>query len=677
MSSSESLSDSFISNFNLDSQRSSSYSPVLTAKEVQNNNKFPSRPERSTSASLPLPVPSIALAEDTTQSSASPTSTNARQDRELHQSKTSSFRSLLTTYPRTFDLALKEAKAVVLCLLPLGVKFQDYIDEGFDEKVMKGIFDELHLNVTQTPRADGPSATTLAGTKENSEEKSQEKPQEKPQVTEPLIDSASSTPEAAAKPEARNERIARLLAAHSKKAATTVKVPKPPAEEPKPSQSSQESSLPTASTKSKGGSDMTLLIQQKMAALKKQKSSQATPSPGPQDAAIAAAPPFEAGMAGGSLGTKAPPTAPASDTQGAHSPSGQAASLGETAAPVNREEDSQRPQVQPGQSRTSPSSPIPGLLPLKTDTPAPNGKKRPVASDFDDYSTTAGPSKRPYHLETQDSTFVIDVSECSDDEDMAMDTDDDTPPGDGPSTQFRHATGGKGLSLGDFPPLTNTKRGHDSGSSTPNVSKNGQKQKTELEVKEESIQRMKEKIAMYEAQAKQKASNKSSSGSQTPRQAAGTPAPDPKDGERDVLPSGSTPTLGSSNPPGSSPGQSTSGALPVLKRFNSSNVARLRNKARAERRGRIVSLDLPRLSQALMEKQERLKNIREEEARLQAEIDSKMAEQNALTEELSQLESEPLEGAVQQDGADSSNTTGMIPKLLPLHCPFSSLRILP
>ncbi len=573
---------------------------------------------------------------------------------------------------RTFEQARKEAKAAVLCLLQLGIKFQDYIDEGFDENVMKGIFAELGLNVTQTSRpGDDPGATTLASIKENPQEKSlkklqetlQGKLQEKLQVAEPLSDTPSSSAEAAAKPEARNERIARLLAAHSKKAATTVTAPKPPPEEPKPNQSSQESLLPTASTKSKGASDMNLLLHQKMAALRKQKSSQATPSPTPQDAAIAAAPPSRAGMAGGSLGAKAPLTAPASasDTQGSHSPSGQAPSQAKTAVPENREEDPQQQQVQPDQSRPSPSSPIPGVVPLGTQNPAPNGRKRPVASDFDDYSTTVGPPKRPYHLETQDTTFVIDVSDGSDDEDMAMDTDDDTPPGDGPSAQFRHAAGGKGLSLGDFPPLTNTKRSHDSGSSTPNVSKNGQKQMTELERKEESIQQMKQKIAMFEAQAKQKAINKSSSGSQTPKQAAGTPTPDPKDGERDVLRSGSAPTLGSSNARDSSPGQPTSGAgaLPVLKRVNSSNVARLRNKARAERRGRIVSLDLPRLSRALMEKQERLKNLREEETRLQAEIDSKMAEQNALTEELSQLESEPLEGAVQHDGADLSITTSM------------------
>jgi hypothetical protein len=185
---------------------------------------------------------------------------------------------------KSLQEAKKEAQKAILRLWPLGVKYQNYIDEGFDENLIKGLFRDLHLDmpkptedssttqpkVTQ-PRQDGESGTTKTD---------QASKVQSPQPTSAAKD-VSAMSDQLRKGEERKDRIARLLAA---KAAKTPAAPKPPSPATaqanvaaKPTQSVPETepqgaaSAPstTAPPKTKAWGEKERLIQQKIAALQK------------------------------------------------------------------------------------------------------------------------------------------------------------------------------------------------------------------------------------------------------------------------------------------------------------------------------------------------------------------------------------------------------------------------
>ena len=478
--------------------------------------------------------------------------------------------------------AKKEAQKAILRLWPLGVKYQNYIEEGFDQKVVKALFGDLNLDMPKTP-TDSPSSQPKDSHSPGSGQpvEAQQKP------------AAAASPDSSAMPgkskgEERKDRIARLLAlkaakgpvvAATKPAATQ---PKADSQPPEPATQAQNAApAPPTGPKTKQWGEKERILQEKIAALQAKAQKAAS------------------GKATTNIGQSNMPGVPAQ----AHQP--------------------------------QPSPFIPGLSLSPAPQPSTtNQRKRPVASDFVDYQSSPGPLKRPYGQIRQDTSLIIDVSDASDDEEMDMDLG--SPDEDASFFSSRAPQLSRGPSIRDFPPLTDNVLPRSFSTPLPSQTPpagpgSGKKRDNELTLKEKEIQEMRRKIALAEAKRKAK---QSSVGSQTPVQADRTP--ELKNTELTRLPRREREAESSST-------TSDSASLNFPK-------SRLDPLQKAERRGRIVSLDLPRVDTSLEEKLSRLEQLRNEEARLKAEIDKELSEKRLLTKELEQLETPSTE---------TSNTNGV------------------
>lgn len=479
---------------------------------------------------------------------------------------------------KSLQEAKKEAQKAILRLWPLGVRYQTYIDEGFDEYFIRSLFADLHLEMPQTAKDASEQIRAQPATKAGQNKNSPTSPQN-------ALSSTSShvnMPEAAAveaqkavtmsdksgKAEERKDRIARLLAQ---------KTAKPPA----PSQQAtavQVSSAPAASSvkPAKVWGEKELLIQKKMEELKKNRGAQNSRS------------------AGAAVQPQA--QAPVAD--------------GVDQATRNAKADAVVQLLAGG----------PGSEPVRPSA----SRKRPVAADFADYSSTTNPPKRAHHQEQQESRLMTDVGEPSDGEEMDLDTS--TPPSVAPTqrldTSHRPAR--------DFAPLTDT------GSRTVSFPANGKN--TQLERKEKELQEMKRKLAEALAK-KQTKRNGTRPGSQTP-QPEGAAA---VNGLRSESPGTPLQRLRSSSGPSDGPSAQlfaeATASLDVPKPSRRGQLA----PDMASRRMRIVSLDLPQVDSHLSAKVARLKELQEEIMSIQTEVDMCLSKKSRLAQELEQIDSSAAE----------------------------------
>lgn len=526
-------------------------------------------------------------------------------------------------------------------LLPLGVKYQNYIEEGIDEKVVNKLYNNLHLDI---PKPASEAATTTASTQKAAPEKVSSPVPTSPQTTKvqqqqptPVVAETVSTTEQPGKEESRKDRIARLMAAKAEKAAKppTVPAPKPPsAPAPKtasapvamaqPSPVFAEAKVAPAAVQEKPAGDAAapkpklgpkeLLLQQKIAALQKSREAQ---KQGQANVKPQAATP---GLADKATSTPIP----------------------KSAAPARLKNGIPQPQAQanvPTAMSTIPGLHFSGTPNVQPALPA-NPRKRPVAADFVEYSSAAASlPKRPFGQIRKETSLVIDVTDGSDDEDMDIDMDMESPTDVPQSTQTANGSFQRGGPLRDFPPLTDTlpPRQFSSpvpvsqASNPPATAQNIRRRETELDVKERMIQEMRRKIA--EAEAKRKA-RKPSAGSQTPTQPEQTPELKDDGGFR--LPttrqSVSTSSAGLSSV--TTPVRPAS-AAPVLSSPSLPEPTKPSQAAKA----------------ALEAKMNRLRQLREEQARLEAEI-------NGLSEEPEQPDTNTMEVPAQSNGSDMDTTSG-------------------
>ena len=511
--------------------------------------------------------------------------------------------------PRSLEEFKKEAQKAVLRLWPMGVKYPQYIDEGFDEKVIRGLFGDLHLDmpasvppVAQTDITTAQSQHAIPQATIKAQQGSDAQKQGASQVKEQTAAAESSK-----SGEERKDRIARLLAAKAAKAPAPV--PTAPKAKPIPTQPKPIISLdlpkdiptgPAAMKKAKVMGDKDRLLKQKMAALQKSREAQTQKS--------AAGKPSADSSRSADSATEVPAVQPFHRSlPGISGPAG-------PSAPESQDTASQA------------ASSIPGLL-LSSIVPKPPSvqRKRPVASDFVEYSSTDTHSKRPFGQARKETSFVIDISDGSDDEEMDMDMGS---PAEDLSTQAANAYPNR--SIRDFPPLSDAlrQRQFSSPSNTPptGLALNGRRRENELEFKEREIQEMRRKIAEAEARRKAKKSP------------PGPPAPSAA--QTVELKTGDTPSM----------------AETVLAKPQ--NLAKLNPKEKADRRGRIVSLVLPQIDEDLEKTASRLKEIQEEQLRLQAQMDARMAQKKILTEELEQLDESPSDAASHPDGTNSEAAPG-------------------
>lgn len=611
-------------------ERSGSYSPYLSPSELQRkasvtqatikdsksahsiarpNSRLPRKPDQA-------PPKGNQLRSRPASHNKAPTSTGAMD--------TSNCNSSLQSIPE----AKKKAQEAILGLWPLKIRYQNYIDEGFDESLIKSLFTDLGLDVsTSKPNIPTNKQSNESRTAEDISSKSAQP--SKSNLLKPDLDNKSAPngakidevkmgdKPAKSAAEERKDKIARKLAAKAQK--TTAIGPTPSAK-PLPPTSSLPSapSLPAVTTgssstvvnatinlkssapmdsptpagpspaKPKTRAENNALLHQKLAALKKKE----------QEKAAAA----QAGAAKEStipvqttttptqpliVRTNSTPAVSINQPQHTSSASSQPASV---TGDSSRRSVSAQPQPQRQPLSTSKDVVVSGLsLPVTQPAQAkPRSLKRPVASDFDNYSTHTSMLKR---TRTQE-TLIIDVS---DDEDVEMDIGSPT---DGPATSIQTANPpGRQTPLAAFPPLSDPTAWKQRSSPASAAAAQVPEKAGKLDFLHERIEEMKRKIA--EAEAKKKYINNSSA-PQTPS---------------------------TQSPPPAEP----------LRLPKASDSKELIRRVGFERRNRIASVDLPAVEAALKEKRDRLREVVSQAAQLELDLQAAEAERQQLATEMKEL----------------------------------------
>ncbi|KAH6661884.1 hypothetical protein EV126DRAFT_437091, partial [Verticillium dahliae] len=260
--------------------------------------------------------------------------------------------------------AKTKARSAILGLWSLDVRYDDFVSEGIDKDLVRALFNDLGLDPVSDshPNKDGGLGSQIPGLSSSNQNKG----------TRPVMPQ-SKLVAATGKAEERKDRIARLLAAKQALSGTTT------------------AAVSTGTAGAENSNEKQLNLQQKMVALQKSREARAQ-------------------KAASRKGSEAAQPAPSSTTNDL--PSIPPPSLSVTSTPTHP-----LPAKVDIPVTDSARSVIPGLFMPSTSQHAQspsNQRKRPVATDFDDYAQAnihtrpLGPSRK--------SKLVIDVSEGSDDD---------------------------------------------------------------------------------------------------------------------------------------------------------------------------------------------------------------------------------------------------------------------
>jgi hypothetical protein len=434
--------------------------------------------------------------------------------------------------------ARKEAQNAILNLLPLKIRYQDYLEEGIDEEVVRQQFESLGVPLAPSDilsikpygnivAADSPKLRTkdqalktnhggadYHGSSHENFTSSEPRPSHITKNSDHTLDNNNAV-------ELRKDRIARLLAGKKNKQPSPVMQ----SDSSLHSASPEASTLtkPTATSQSAAKADKERLLRQKMEALQKSREQRAQKAA----AKTATIPSTISTCTAESNLIQKPADQPTPSEKRSLEPP-----LARSTSPVQNHSK----QVMPS---------IPGLFlaagPNAPDSPASHStvpstvqtgtmRKRPVASDFDRPSSTASSHKRPFGQNRNDQPLVIDVSDDdSEDADFSeMEIDHPQPSNAGNHTQ--NGTTAKTKTIRELPPLSDfpPRKSFPTPSSTigtpsaPPSLKTSTSKPEDLLRKEMEIQEMKRKIAEAE---KRKRAKQNMSGSQTPRSNDSTSSP--------------------------------------------------------------------------------------------------------------------------------------------------------
>ncbi|KAJ0160099.1 Protein red1 [Colletotrichum tanaceti] len=518
---------------------------------------------------------------------------------------------------KALEDARQRAQSAVLSLWPLGIRHQDYIDEGIDKNIVKDLFNELKLDPGTSSQfaIPGLSVTTqLPGL-------SQPYGQSSSRPNSASISTATAKPTNIASPtvaksagEERKDRIARLLAAKNAK----------------PAPSALNNGAPAA-----GASDKVLVQQQKQDALQKSREARAQ----------------KAAERKGSLqASQSKETSPAPSIRRPPSTTNITSTAPSTA------QQAQVASSQQSAPQVVPVSTIPGLF-MSTSQSAPinNQRKRPVAADFVSNSNV---NKRPFGSTRQDEPFVIDVSDVSDDEDVEMEIG--SPIDEPTSIQRTDTPSQKTASFRDFPPLKDglPQRQHSSPApsnvATPQSGILGaQPKQAHLEVMDKQIEAMKRKIALAEARAKLKAVMNNQAGGQKSNGQTPDAIVD-SENDKPAIPrvqsmdasSASDQLNGQASPAIAEPGSSM--RLPKL------SDKRVEGDSPRAQKLRVVSTNLPLIENRLQAKKSKLRLLQSQMSRLEKEIEEEIAEKKRLSEEMELLNQDSDESGEPQNQLSSN-----------------------
>ncbi|KAI5867836.1 hypothetical protein GGS23DRAFT_593104 [Durotheca rogersii] len=590
-------------------ERSGSYSPYLSPREIQrkapvtkataHGSKQPHGIQTTTHS-----IPGVGTEPSPQHSAEDPFS----NDVPLLSSVATGHATVPTVAPNNFEnnspfISISEAKRkaqeAILGLWPFKVRYQDYIKEGFDEKLMKGLFMDLGLDTSmprpvvvpkttdepQVPTATVPDAAKDVNKPQDATDQTEttSKPKQtataKPTINPGPSSDTKTTEKSAA--EERKDKIARKLAAKAQKSTASVPVPTLTRPHRLPSDAVNTAASAAASpAKNKTRAENNAILHQKLAALKK--AQEKAQEKAEAEKLVADSP-------------DKPPTPPGVSTalpavvSAVHNNAGLSASSPVVAIPASGPD--QHPV--PTERSVPKEGGIPGLFLSTPPAQALNRTlKRPVASDFDNYPVYSGSLKRSRTQET----LIIDVS---DDEDVEMDIGS---PIDEPNSSTEVTSPLQQTSLGSFPPLsdpTNGKqRSSPASSAVPTPPLHGPK----LDLLHKRIEEMKRMIA----EAEVKKASKMTRISQSPQ------------AQTEV-----------------------SESILLLKESEASEVSSVREEIRKvsfKRRDRIASHELPVVEATLKEQQEKLRQVVSEAAQLELEIQASIERRHKLTAEMEQLE---------------------------------------
>ncbi|KAJ4416294.1 hypothetical protein N0V82_006824 [Gnomoniopsis sp. IMI 355080] len=583
-----------------DRDRSSSYSPQLSPTEngytIQGN--APTQMQHSAPASA-------------VESLSKSTSTNASQLKNGSDTDTPVAavaspipgNTPVKSFASVFE-ATNEAKKAILRLLPHGIKYQTYIDEGFDAKLIKDLFTQLNLPTDSA--TSGPSEMS-APTQDKGVSSVSNQPAQQ-----------SQTDATDKKQEARKDKIARLMAEKKAKLAAASNNTGAAAERKGAESSATATAVSTPPAKPPiTRAEKDRLLQQKVEALrnKAREAKKLAQKPAPVETPKPDA-----------ASKSIPPQGPTISTQSAvapHSASG---------TPLSSASHSAAP---------SPAVSVGSSLPR---APQINQKKRPVAADFMDYPPL--PVKRPSLANRQKSSLVISISDDDDDDDDDVEMEVDSATEDSPASlpQSMLNTRRGGPSIRDFPPLSNIKNARQLHSPVNGLSVSGTKNaNVDLETKERAILEMQRKIRELEAKKEAKAR----SGNVTPRSpSAGGNVPHEQALQTPVRSVVTNSQMDDNTTPSSQLLQEAEAAIVPMP-----ELAIRKSQTEDERPVRVASAPVSSKSAKALEKAERLRRMQEEMQKLQAEIDQ---EDDVEVEE--QRNSEDIEATVPPGETQASTT---------------------
>ncbi|KAH9895462.1 hypothetical protein F4778DRAFT_783820 [Xylariomycetidae sp. FL2044] len=541
---------------------------------------------------------------------------------------------------RSVAEAKRKAQEAILNLWPLKIRFRDYIEEGLDEKLIKGLFTDLGLDSSvpkntgdsrKVPTEPVASASPMADEKVVSTGAAVTKPTS-PQTPSIITKDAPSTEEggkdkraAKSAAEERKDIIARKLAAKAQKppATSQATVPEAPGLPPQPSRVSQPPQPPSLTvvtgtktmdstpSKPKTRAENNAILHQKLAALKQSR-----------DKLVAEKKAADAVEVASSL-LSAPP---ATSTNPSVPETQNNAISPKKPDPVSTTTATASPRpILPNSRVSTGDGDMPGLSSSSSQLPQPFVRtlKRPVASDFDNHPNQSGTLKR---TRTQD-TLIIDVSDDDDDVEMEIGSqvDEEPTPTESATLPSRKAA------LASFPPLTDTpnwkQRSSPASSAVPTPPLHGAK----LDLLHKRIEETKRRIA--EAEAKKAALKVN-------------------DIQSPQVPSQFTQTQLSPS------SERESARLPKV-----AEARMLAKRLGSERRDRIASYELPLVDATLREKQDKLKQVVAEAAQLELEIQERMDERRRLDAELNELSANAAAEALEEsaetevvNGQTSSST---------------------
>ncbi|XXH05740.1 class II myosin [Hypoxylon texense] len=597
-------------------ERSGSYSPYLSPREIQRKVSVskPSahevKPIQAAQATMQS-LPGIGMASTQHPQATVPLSNGAHYPRAVVNGNTAgvepsaSAKESASILPfRSVAEAKKKAQEAILGLWPLKVRYQDYIEEGVNEKMIKGLFTELGLDASlpksaSTNKVVDDAQIPASSTSDSSKALPETQPaKDQPSAAKPkqttMIESTASTrnmsgPKTPGKSaaEERKDKIARKLAAKAQK--PVVAQPPIPAPDPQPAPAQPIQTRPTpgnpstatpaiaSPAKTKTRAENNAILHQKLAALKKAQEARAI---------------ADKKLITETLTKPASPLAVSTGSSVTNSSSKGPMELS-TSSPIVAIPLAETTRRSASTEKSMPrESGIPGLS-LSTQPVQPTNRnlKRPVASDFDSYSSPGGTLKR---TRTQD-TLIIDVS---DDEDVEMDMGSPTDEPNSASDIINPPP----RPLGAFPPLPDhpnwRQRSSPGSSAVPPKPSNG----TKLDLLTKRIEEARRKIA--EAEAKKAATKPNVTQSPQPQ----TPA------------------------------------VESTMQLEKLEIPKARDEARkvsAQRRERIVSYELPSVDASLKEKQEMYKEAVARAAQLELEIQASIEERDKLTTEIEELAKSP------------------------------------